>query len=132
MARVHLAIVDPAAACALLSGDKHIESRFSRHRRAPYGQVARGDTIHFKLTGGRVIGTAAVAGVQEFHDLTPPMVERLRRLYNGAVRAPARYWASRRGSRYGVLIWLGALRPVRRRLRVPRQFGRAWVVLAQG
>ena len=37
--RVHLAVIDPRYASAILMGMKTIESRFSRTRRVPFGQV---------------------------------------------------------------------------------------------
>lgn len=61
MPRLHVAIIDAHAGRELLAGRKRVESRFSRQRRAPYGQVARGDQVVFKLVGGPLIGQARVA-----------------------------------------------------------------------
>lgn len=131
VAWVHVAIVERGAARALLRGAKRIETRFYRQRRAPWGRIAAGDTVHFKLSGGRVIGSTPVAAVRQFADLTPATIARLRRRYGPHVNAPLRYWAARRDCRYGVLIWLGSLTAPAREMAVPRQYGGGWLVLGE-
>ena len=129
MPAVHVAIVGRAAAGQLLSGAKRIETRFSRRRRPPFGRVLPGDIIHFKLAGGGFIGTSHVMRLREFEDLTPTTLRRLCRQYNHAVRAPQHYWRSRRRCRFGLLIWIRRLAPPPAGVRVPRQYGNAWLVL---
>jgi ASC-1-like (ASCH) protein len=125
----HVAIVDARIARSLVDGRKRVESRFARHRRAPYGRVVPGDSIYFKVAGGEVIGRAPVKRVREFNQLTPKALTALRRRYNDGILAPATYWDARRQCRYGVLIWLG--RFVRRTVQIalPRQYGTGWVIL---
>jgi len=125
----HVAIVGHEAVAALLRRTKHIETRFYRQRRAPVGRVNTGDRIHFKITGGSIIGTSSVLAVREFANLSPTSLRRLRALYGASVRASARYWAARARCRYGVLIWLGPLHAPAGPIRVPRQYGTAWIVL---
>jgi hypothetical protein len=127
--REHVAIVSPWAAAALLRGYKRIETRFSRRRHAPYGRICAGDTVHFKVSGGEVIGSACAYAVKELESLTPTVLDGLRRRYAKAVCAPPAYWAARRRCRYGVLIWLSRLCPPPTRVQVPRQYGGGWVVL---
>jgi hypothetical protein len=128
---IHVAIIDSEAAASVLSGRKYVESRFTRRRRVPYGMVTEGDKIYFKVSGGSIIGHSYAARVSCFSDLTPAAIQKLRRRYNRAVLASPGYWHARRRCRYGVLIWL--TRFVRRaaRIRVPRQYGNAWVVLSK-
>lgn len=125
----HLAILRRDLAGALLSGRKRIETRFYRHRRLPLGRIHAGDIVHFKVSGGEVVGSARVAFVREFMSLTPTRVDRLRRLFQDQVCAPARYWAARRRCRYGVLIGIGPVGAPALRFPVPRQYGGGWVVL---
>jgi hypothetical protein len=129
--RTHVAILDRSAGAALVAGRKRVETRFSRRRRAPFGAVAPGETIHFKLSGGRWLGHAQVMFVQHFSELTPRMVDWLRRRIGAVVQAPRSYWQARRQCRFGVLIGLGPLHagdgPT-----VPRQFGNGWVVMPAG
>jgi hypothetical protein len=129
MVREHVAIVSAWAATALAQGVKRIETRFYRHRRAPYALIRAGDTVHFKLTGGFLVGSAHVVAVDQLSSLTPTRIDALRRRYGDVICAPPVYWSARRRCRYGVLIWLGTLGPSPSRLLVPRQYGGAWVVL---
>lgn len=126
---VHVAIVSRAAAGQLLSGMKQVESRFYTRKRPPFGRIRSGDTVHFKVSGGSVIGSATVTRVRQFESLTPARVALLRRRYNQAVRAPARYWSARRRCRYGLLIWITPLFPPPPRIQVPRQYGNGWLTL---
>lgn len=128
MLREHVAIIAPAIARALLSGAKRIETRFCRRRQVPVGAVQCGDVIHFKLSGGPLIGTCGAANVVEYCDLSPSRVRALHARYGRLVCAPARYWRACRRRPYGVLIWLSRLHAPPR-LVLPRQFGAGWVVL---
>jgi hypothetical protein len=130
VSNVHVAIVEPRFARALLSGRKRIESRFSRRRRLPYGHVSRGDQVYFKLSGNRVIGRTRIALVEQFDDLTPAAMTSLRKRYNTDILAPPTYWHARRHSRYGVLIWLERLAPLPHNLPIPRQYGSGWLLLS--
>lgn len=124
----HIAIVSTAVALALQSGSKRIESRLTRTRRAPFGRIAPGDRIHFKLSGGPLIGSARVRRVGQWSGLTPARIRTLRRTFGAAVAAPPGYWRVRRGCRFGVLLWIGPMRAAPR-MDVPRQFGSGWIVL---
>ncbi len=132
MRLIHVAVVDRGTAGRLLRGFKRVESRFYCTRRVPFGRIRVGDTIHFKLSGGAIIGCAGVTRVRQFADLDRDAISRLRRRYNRAICAPARYWAHRRRSRYGLLIWITRLCPPLRPVEVPRQYGNGWVVLRGG
>ncbi len=129
MTRAHVAIVGRDVAPALLSGLKRIETRFYRHQRTPWGEVTRGDTVYFKLSGGPVLGVAQVSAVKQVMALTPAGVGALRRRFNAHICAPASYWAARRRSRFGILIWFGSLGRPAGAVDVPRQYGSGWVVL---
>ena len=132
MRSVHVAIVNRVAARQLLSGVKHVESRFYRRKRPPFGRIHTDDTVHFKLSGGSVIGSATVTRVRQFENLTPARLALLRRRYNQAVCAPAGYWHARRRCRYGLLIWISPLQPPAAGIRPPRQYGNAWLTLTAG
>lgn len=129
--RTHLAIVSAAAGQALLGGTKRVESRFGRRRRPPCGCVAKGDLIHFKISGGTLLGSSQVLATKEFTGMAPRDMDRVRRVYGRLVQAAAEYWTARRYCRHGVLIWLRPLTPPPRRLTIPRQFGNAWLVLGE-
>lgn len=127
--RIHGAIVAPAYVEPILTRRKTIETRLYRRRLLPFDRIRPGDTVHFKLAGGPVVGSARVRAVRQFADLAPADVEALRRRYNRRICAPPAFWAARRNARYAVLIWLGRPRRPARPVAMARQFGSAWVIL---
>jgi len=62
----HVAIMNKKFLRKVLCGEKTIESRWSKHRINPFGAVAVGDDIFFKLTGGKVMARAKICGVRYF------------------------------------------------------------------
>jgi hypothetical protein len=127
--REHVAIVRRDVVGDLLVHAKSIETRFYRRRRAPLGRVNVGDKIHFKVSGGSIIGLARVVAVREFHGLTPRHIRQIQAKWGAGVRACGAYWRGRAKCRYGMLIWLSRLEAEPGALVVPRQYGNAWVVL---
>jgi len=132
MRQEHVAIVSRIVARQLRRGVKQIESRFSVHKRPPFDRVSVGDRLHFKVSGGGVIGSAVVTRVRQFAELSPRRVLTLRRRFNAAIGASGRYWQVRRHCLYGVLIWFAPLTPPARPVHVARQYGSGWLVLPKG
>ena len=131
MRKEHVAIVRSGVAARLLSGEKTIESRFTRTRRPPFDSVSVGDVIHFKVSGGDVIGTSRVRRLVRYADLTPTRLRSLERRYGRRLATTPAYWTQRRDCRFGVLIWLTPLRPAVTPPAIPRQFGNAWVEVSR-
>jgi len=100
-----------------------------RYWRPPLGRVHAGDIVHFKLSGGDFIGTARATAVYHLLNLTPTVVQRLRKELNSFVRAPLSYWHSRSLCRYACLIWISPLIAAPPGLYIPRQYGNAWITL---
>lgn len=67
----HIAIMNPKVATIadILSGKKTIESRWSKHKSAPWGKVHLGDIIYFKETGQDVTAQAVVTKVVSIDNL---------------------------------------------------------------
>ncbi len=130
--RAHLAVVRAEVVPLLLRGQKTIETRFYHTRRPPLGQIAPGESVHFKQSGAGHIGVSQVVAVKEFAALTPAAMDRLRRRFGRQIAASPTYWALKRRCRYGVLIWLSPLEPPADNLTLPRQHGTGWVVLLNG
>ena len=65
----HLAILSPVWLELILSGDKTIESRFTKVRCAPFGKVETGDSVYLKESGGPVKGMFRAAEVETFENL---------------------------------------------------------------
>jgi len=54
----------------ILSGQKKIESRWYKTKHAPWGKIAKGDTVYFKDSGEPVTIKASVKKVVQFKNLT--------------------------------------------------------------
>ena len=80
----------------ILSGEKKIESRWSKNKVAPWGRVKRGDRIYFKNSGEPVTAMAEVEKVRQFEKKD---FDKARELFSASDK-----WA--RGKNYCVLIWL--------------------------
>lgn len=109
---IHAAIVRPVYARAILSGAKKVEARLTVRKKAPWGQIAPGEWVYFKATGGAFVARARVLRVALFKDLTPEDVDNLRREYNDQIGAPDAFWAHKRSARFACLVWLENAEPV--------------------
>ncbi len=131
MKKYHLAILKKPYLDAILSGQKKVESRFTLTKREPFGQIAGGDKIFFKLSSGVVCAVATVSAVKTFVNLCPYQTHRLKAQYNDLILGSDEYWESKLDSKFGVLVWLEdvkAIEPVR----IDKKDWRAWVVLKKG
>ena len=130
MARSHLVILKREYLEGLLGGEKRIEARLTKTRRAPFGRIGRGDTLFFKASSGLVRAMGKVGRVLEFEDLDCKGVEKLRREYDGDILGSEEYWADKRDSKWAVLVWVedvAAIGP----MRIDKIDWRAWVVLSE-
>ncbi|HBC45281.1 TPA: hypothetical protein DCZ81_03885 [Candidatus Collierbacteria bacterium] len=80
----------------ILSGEKKIESRWSKNKIAPWNRVKRGDRIYFKDSGGPVIAVAEIEKVRQFEKKD---FDKARELFS----VPD---AWTKGKNYCVLMWL--------------------------
>lgn len=109
---VHVVVVHRCYAEAILEGDKRLEARLLRQRRAPYGRVRQGERLYFKIAGGPVFATAVVDAVRTYDNLTPRDVVALEREFEADVNGGTLFWARRRSARYAVMIDFVRVRPV--------------------
>ncbi|HEX2915890.1 MAG TPA: ASCH domain-containing protein [Chloroflexia bacterium] len=108
----HIAILSHKSVLEkILSGEKTIESRFSRVKSLPYGQVSPGDIVYFKLSGGPVLGFARVANVEEYEDLTPARVEALGKRYGHELALSQDFLTRKLESKYVSFIFLEDVQP---------------------
>lgn len=90
----------------IVAGEKTIESRFSRVKSPPFGQIKAGDKVYFKLSGGPVLGYARVAQVEEFENLTPQQIEDLAAKYRDGLALSEDFLARKMESKYASLLFL--------------------------
>ena len=84
-AGTHLMIVHPRYVGPLMTGEKLIEARLGRDRRAPFNHVRPGDTVYIKPTSQSVAARAIVERVDQYEDLEPVDIEKLQELYEDRV-----------------------------------------------
>ncbi len=103
--RVHLAVIEPGLVRAMLEGRKRIESRFSRTRRAPFGQIDVGDRVYFLARRAGLIVTGRVERVESFEGLDEQGVRGLRDRYGPCIAAAEAYWYQKNDARFATLMW---------------------------
>jgi ASC-1-like (ASCH) protein len=130
MANYHLVILKRPYLKAILSGRKRIESRFALTRRAYFGRVFPGDKLFLKESSGTVCAVATAAAVKSFENLTSERVAEIGRQYNHHIGADDEYWQSKGNCRFGMLIWLKDVGPIKA-VRIHKKDWRAWVVLTE-
>lgn len=124
---IHLAIFAEPFLSIVFSGDKTIESRFSRNRCAPYGEIGDGDIILLKEVAGPIRGLV-LARRTWFYDLGAEPLDRIRDRFGAGIGADETFWAERADALYATLIELGvpaAVAPIQ----CDKRDRRGWVAL---
>ena len=106
----HIAIMKKSSKLIdkIVPGDKTIESRWSKTKRAPFGRIGVEDIIYFKDSGNPVTAMAEVEKVLQFRDLTSELIDHILKTYGkelGIEYAPGlhRRYA---GKKYCILAFL--------------------------
>jgi hypothetical protein len=102
---IHLAIFSEPFLSMVLSGKKTIESRFSRNRCAPYGEVGDGDVILLKEVAGPICGIVLARQFWYF-DLDSEPMSRIRDRFGAEMGVDETFWSTRADSLYATLIKL--------------------------
>ena len=127
-ARAHLAVMQEPYLGYILEGRKTVESRFSRHRVAPYQRVRSGDALLFKAVAGPVIAIAQVADV-DYYVLDPTVWAQVRGRFTAALAVEDEtFWEERGHARFATLMRLRAVRSLSP-IVVDKRDRRGWVVL---
>lgn len=126
----HLAIFKGEGASEILSGKKTVESRFSRFKLAPFGMISTGDLVYIKPSGKDIIGQFRVKKVIFYDGLTGQDLEDIRKTFGRPIGQGNEYWQSKKGSRYGTLIFIGdSSEFITSPVKIPKKDLRGWVVL---
>ncbi|MFI0409203.1 ASCH domain-containing protein [Actinomadura sp. 3N508] len=125
----HLAVMSGPYLGLLLDGRKTIESRFSRHRVAPFGQVTAGDVIFFKKTAGPVSAVGLAGEVRHIELDKTPLEEVATRYGEGIAPADDGFWADRSRARYATLITMASITTMEP-FSIRKRDRRGWVVIA--
>ncbi len=130
MTNYHLVILKKSYLEAILGGRKTIESRLSKTRHSPFGQVQAGDTLWLKESSGPVCATARAAAVKKYENLTPEQIIGLKERYNDQIKGSNEYWQSKMGCKFAFLVWLEDVKSIEP-VRINKKDWRAWVVLTE-
>lgn len=125
----HLAIFIDDHIEKILKGTKQIEGRFSLEKIAPYRQIAKGDIVLLKQSGGKILGEAEVENVLFYENLDGEKIGRLRREYGKDLGVDDRFWESKARSRYCSLIYLRNPRRYISPINYSKRDRRPWVAL---
>jgi hypothetical protein len=109
---IHVAILKQAYLRAILDGSKRIESRLTRTRQPPHGEVAAGDRVYFKASGGPFGAVARVARVEAWQEADAAAVREVERRYRPMIGGDEAYWQSKRSSGFITLMWLREVEPI--------------------
>jgi len=123
---VHVAILKRPYVEMILRGRKTVESRLTKTRRDPFGTVAPGERIYFKISAGPFAATAVADAVACYDELTPSKLEKLKAKYNAGVCGPDAYWQMKRDSRFATFIALRDVEAVSRGPAFAPSQWRAW------
>ena len=124
----HLAILHKGPLEKIFSGEKTIESRFTKNRCLPFGRISEGDTILLKESSGPIRGKTRVLRVLSFSDLTPKKVEELFNQYPG-IKAGPNFVQRKTESKFATLMFLSEAEQFNSPLQIKKTDRRAWVIL---
>lgn len=91
----------------ILTGEKTIESRWHKSKRAPWDKIAKGDTIYFKDSGEPVTVKAKITKVKQY-ELTPTLTKEILDKYKSDLGAKEIMPEIRKyvtGKKYCILIF---------------------------
>jgi hypothetical protein len=124
---IHLAIFAEPFLSLVLDGKKTIESRFSRNRCAPYGEIDDGDIILIKEVAGPICAVT-LANRTWCYDLARDPIEPIRRRFATGVCADEDFWSARSDALYATFIELTATTEIAP-LQCDKRDRRGWVAL---
>lgn len=102
----HLAIMSKGYIEKILSGEKTIESRFSKNRISPFHRVNVGEKVYLQEVGKSVTAMFEIGDVIYFEDLNEKSIEEIRHKYQAQIAADDSFWKDKKTSKYGTLIFI--------------------------
>jgi hypothetical protein len=129
---VHLVVLREPHLSRVLSGEKKMEGRFCRVRRAPMGVVSVGDILLLKRAAGPVCAWCRVSNVLAV-GLAGDWLEPLRECFDDDLGRPGDvFWASVAAAKHATLIELEAVTELDSPVVCRKRDQRGWVVLRRG
>lgn len=126
----HIAIFTPDLAEKILSGEKTVDSRFSRSKIIPFGQVSSGDIVYIKPSGKEIIGQFIVRKVIFYDGLTKEDIMEIKKEYGQKISANETFWQEKLASKYATLIFVEqANRFLTSPIKYPKKDLRGWLII---
>lgn len=126
---IHVAILKREYLRLILTGQKRVESRLMKHRMSPFRQVAPGDRLYFKASGGPFMAMAVAESVTDLEAQRPEEIDALAQCWNPAVCGEMGYWHDRRDRPFVTLVRFDRVEPIDVGPAFKVQNMRAWYVL---
>lgn len=125
---LHLAIMREPYLTFIMDKRKTVETRFAKHRCAPFEKVRDGDVVLLKRVGGDITGAYHVAKVW-YYRLDPQSLTDIRKRFEGLI-CPANdsFWSDRISARVATLMLIEHVVPVNC-IQIEKRDRRGWVVL---
>ena len=124
---IHLAVFVEPFLSDVLSGRKALESRFSRRRVAPFGDVGSGDIVLIKEVSGPIRGIALAQCTWCFDLSSSPLLS-LRRRFAAGICASNGFWDDKKDAAFATIIELVESAEIPP-LHCEKRDRRGWVVL---
>ena len=131
----HLAIFTLSVAEQILAGEKTIETRFSQHKVAPFGQVEVGDLVFIKPVGQDLAGQFWVEKVISFQGLNTDDWKLIKENYGqklslGSKEEDEKFFKEKAEANFGTLIFIGRVeRFLTSPIKIEKKDRRGWIVL---
>jgi len=90
----------------ILTGKKTVESRWSKFKRPPYGNITKDDVVYFKVSGKLVTAKATVAKVLFFCQLDSAQIKGILAKYGEQICITSHWAAELAGKKYCTLVFL--------------------------
>lgn len=129
MTQTHLAIFSKTVADQVFTLEKRVDMRLSQVKSSPFRQIAAGDRIFVKVSGGKVVGEFTVGRLVFYEQLDDFLQKQLKREYGKLIKMPADFWQSHHKARYATVIFIHSPRRFLKPIVVNKHDLRAWVVL---
>ena len=133
--KAHLAIFSKEVISQIIHGTKTVESRFSKHRISPFGEVDVGDHIYMKVSGGDVVGRFVAKKVIYFENLEEKDWQVIKTAYGKSIswgdsKQLDKFFKEKSQSSYGTLIFIDQVEQfIASPIKIEKKDRRGWVLI---
>lgn len=126
----HVGIFTPDLAEKILTGEKTVESRFSKSKIIPFAQVSAGDIVYIKPTGKDIIGQFEIEKVLFWDGLSKKDVLKIKEEFGDKIGADELFWNQKMDSKYATLIFIRqSTRFITSPIKLQKRDQRGWIIL---